>query len=155
VNLNLPEDYTGLMPEGWSGGKAIAKWWRGKIVLLYRVFRTCAECGNQMQIDVTKPALLGTVANAGLHLKRCPACRERAKSLGTNSRPKVAGDQPDAEREAQREIQKHAFYNGVPDETLRIVNATMREELDGLYKLNRELRERLAKYEPEPKMPWE
>ena len=38
--------------------------------------------------------------------------------------------------------------------TADTIIATMREELTGLYTLNKELRERLAKYEPAEQFPW-
>lgn len=156
---NTTEDYAGELPDGWTGGQHLSKWWRGKIVHLYTLFRACAQCGGKMRIDVTKAALDGTAKNAGLHLKRCATCRAAAKALGTNSRPKVEGEatpRPAASR--QDTIQPNDA------EQLRTANATMKDELDGLYAQTKELRERLAKYELPAameavangaKMPWE
>lgn len=96
-----------------------------------------------MQIDVSRAALDGTAKNAGLHLRRCATCRARSKALNTSSRPHVEGESP---------AQAVAIS---ADETLRLANAAMKEELTGLYAQNRELREQLAKYEPELRMPWD
>jgi hypothetical protein len=137
------EDYQGPLPAGWTDGQSVTKWWRGKLMHLYALRRPCAECAAEMRIDVTRAALDGMAKNAGLHLKRCATCRARSKALNTVSRPHVEGEP------------KHIVVEPLSaDETLRMVNATMREELNGLYAQNRELRERLARYEPEPNMPW-
>lgn len=150
---NTVEDYQGELPDGWTGGQHFTKWWRGAYVHLYTLKKPCAQCGKEMRIDVTKAALEGKAKNAGLHLKRCAACRAASKALGSSSRPKVEGEE------------KHAFLPIVDNELeqLRTANATMKEELAGLYAQNRELRERLEKYELAPamaavaagRMPWE
>jgi hypothetical protein len=144
---NTVEDYQGPLPDGWTGGQSTMKWWRGKIMHLYKLVRPCAECGAEMRIDVSKAALIGTAKNAGLHLRRCAVCRARTKALNTSSRPQVEGES------SAREVV--AVEPQSADETLRSANATMKEELEGLYAQNRELRDRLAQYEPEPRMPWE
>ena len=123
-----------------AGGQSTTKWWRGRIMHLYRLARPCAECGAEMRIDVSKAALDGTAKNAGLHLKRCATCRARAKALGTTSRPQTED--------------KHAFSVPVEPAMADTIIATMKEELTGLYAQNKELRERLSKYEA-PRMPWE
>lgn len=144
--MNAPqptEDYKLPLPAGWTGGKSTTKWWRNKIIHLYRLHRPCAQCGVEMRIDVTRAALDGTAKNAGLHLKRCPDCRAKLKGADTSSRPAVEGIQPGV------------FSNGGDEiEMLRTANATMKEELAGVYAQNKELRERLLRYEPELKMPW-
>lgn len=140
------ENYTGPMPEGWKGGAHVSKWWRGKMVHLYTLHKPCAECGAEMRIDVSKAALDGTAKNAGLRLKRCAVCRARDKATGTSSRPIVAG---------QHDALKHALEGTTPDDALIAANEVMREELKGLYAELRTLRQRLEKYEPEPRMPWE
>ncbi len=140
ASTNPLEDYTGPLPAGWKGGHAVSKWWRGKLMHLYTLRRPCAECGLEMRIDVTRGALIGAAKNAGLHLKRCATCRARDKALQTSSRPRVENEPP------PRELVD-------ADETLRAANATMRDELAALYALNKELRERLSRYEP--RMPWE
>jgi hypothetical protein len=143
--MTAPENYNGRLPEGWTGGASFEKWWRGKLIHLYTLTKPCAQCGSEMRIDVTKGAIEGTAKNAGLHLKRCALCRGKLKALGTASRPTVAG-QP-----SRREI-----ANSMPElrnEALEAANATMKAELAGLYAQNKELRKRLAQYEP--KMPWE
>jgi hypothetical protein len=134
---NMTTDLTGLIPHGWAGGEAVTKWWRGKHLHLYRLRKNCAQCGTEMILDVTKAAIVGTAKNAGLHLTRCPQCRAASKEGGATSRPLTQVAQP----------------TSVPNtdmtemETLRTANVTMKEELDGLYTLNKELREKLARYE--------
>ena len=86
------ENWTKELPNGWTGGEAKTKWWRGKFVHLYRLTKPCAQCNRPMVIDVTAAALEGTAQNAGLHLKRCPECRAASKN-GT-SRPKAIGAMP-------------------------------------------------------------
>lgn len=144
------DNYFGKLPEGWTGGEAKRKWFRGAVITLFTLQRNCAQCHRPMTIDVTREAIEGTKKNAGLHLKRCEGCRDATKALGTHSRPHVSGDAPTI----------------IPDPEaaqLRTANATMKEELAGLYADNRELRARLEKYEPftpvqngtPHKMPWE
>lgn len=154
---NPTDDWKGELPKGWTGGQALSKWWRGQIIRLYTLRKPCAQCGGEMRIDVTKAALEGTAKNAGIHLKRCATCRAKTKALNTSSRPHVEG-----------EITKHALEQIPVDvlevDQLRTANATMKEELKGLYAQNSALRERLAKYELAPameavasgqRMPWE
>lgn len=136
-----PDRYEGPLPAHWSGGEATAKWWRGKLMNLYRLTRACSECGGVMNIDVTKAALEGTAKNAGLHLKRCATCRARSQAIGTTSRPHVNGELAG--------LSKLAY-----SDTEKTIIATMKEELKGLYALNKDLRERLAKYEAPEKFPW-
>lgn len=88
----MSTDLTGLIPFGWNGGEAVTKWWRGKYIHLYRLRKDCAQCGKEMVLDVTKAAITGTAKNAGLHLTRCPGCREASKSEGGTSRPRTAGE---------------------------------------------------------------
>lgn len=142
------EDYQGALPDGWTGGQSVTKWWRGSILHLYKLARLCAECGTEMRIDVTRGALDGTKKNAGLHLTRCATCRARAKALGTSSRPRVDGQPTPAALRA-------TAYVAAPIEpaTAETIIATMKEELTGLYAANKELRKKLAKYEPES-FPW-
>ena len=137
---DILENYKGALPDGWKGGASVTKWWRGRIMHLYRLTRPCAECAAEMTIDVTKHALEGTAKNAGLHLKRCAICRARAKAIGTTSRPHVDGEPP------ARELIKHAF-----GDTAETIIATLTAEVKGLYTQNKELRQRLAKYE---QFPW-
>ena len=135
--------YNGQLPDGWNGGAPVTKYWNGDYIHLYRVTRPCANCGAEISLDVTKKALDGSKKNAGLLLRNCPKCRAERKaggvgSRGGKSRP-VAGDAPVA---------------AAPNEelaALRTMVATMKEDLEGLYVQNRELRERLS----DVKMPWE
>lgn len=162
--MNVTEKYTGLMPAGWTGGQSMTKWWRGRHMHLYTLTRPCAECGNEMRIDVTKAALDGSAYNAGLKLRRCAKCRATTAALKTTSRPKVEGEAP------PQQLKEKA------DTTAAAMLATMKEEVSGLYAENKQLRTeadvlrmRLAKYELAPamervangstqsghKMPWE
>lgn len=153
---NAIEDYQGELPDGWTGGQALTKWWRGALVHLYTLKKPCAECKGEMRIDVTKAALEGRAKNAGLHLKRCATCRARSRALNTSSRPHVEG-------EVKNPFVATPAVEGSELDQLRTANATMKEELDGLYAQNRELRQRLEKYELAPamaavaagRMPWE
>ena len=139
------EIYDGILPKGWTGGEASTKWYKGKLIHLYRLTRKCAQCGNEMRIDVTKQALEGTAKNAGLHLKRCSVCRARAKGERTSSRPRVEGEP------SPRDLAKQQAFT---EEAATII-ATLKAEVTGLYALNKELRQRLAKYEPqEQQFPW-
>lgn len=158
--MNTVERYFGALPYNWTGGEAFSKWWRGKIVHLYTLKKPCAQCGGEMRIDVTRDAIDGKAKNAGLHLKRCETCRAATRALGTSSRPKTEG-------EPVLPAKKHALpEEAAPatDEALRTANATMKEELEGLYAINKELRQRLSRYELGPameavangqRMPWE
>lgn len=148
--MNAIENWTGPLPEGWTGGEQLTKWWRGQYVHLYTLRKPCAQCGREMRIDVSKAALEGTAKNAGLKLKRCKICRDASRALGSSSRPHVEGQE------------RHAAPAEQP--TVDTMIATMKEELEGLYAQNKELRERLSKYELAPameavasgrRMPWE
>lgn len=162
-NDPLPPNWAGPLPNNWTGGESITKFWRGKWLHLYSLRKQCAQCQGTMTIAVTRAALEGTAKNAGLHLKRCAACRDANKRLNTHSRPYVEGQE-----------QRLAAQAAAPDpaammelETLRATNATMKAELDGLYEVVRDLRKRLAQYELQPameamaanhktqKLPWE
>lgn len=123
----MSTDLTGLIPHGWAGGEAVTKWWRGKHLHLYRLRKNCAQCGKEMILDVTKAAIVGTAKNAGLHLTRCPQCRAVSKSEGGTSRPTTRSEPVQVVDDNELE-------------TLRSANATMKEELEGLYAQIKELR---------------
>lgn len=87
--------YESELPDGWTGGLPVTKYWRGDYIKLYRVTRTCASCSSEISIDVTKKALQGKSKNAGLLLRNCPDCRDARRaggvgSRGGTSRPTVA-----------------------------------------------------------------
>jgi hypothetical protein len=86
----------GTMLHGWKIGEPITKWWRGKYIHLYRITKPCAQCGQEMVLDVTKKALAGTAKNSGFQLTRCPDCRATSRSQSGTSRPVVlnASQQP-------------------------------------------------------------
>ena len=135
--------YVGELPDGWQGGTPVTKYWNGNYIHLYRVTRACATCQAEISIDVTKHALEGTKKNAGLLLRNCPKCRAERKaggpgSRGGNSRP-TAGAAPTVQPTAVIPAGK-TLIDTAELETLRTVNATMKEELDGLYMQLKELR---------------
>lgn len=142
----MTDRYEGKLPDGWSGGNAVSKWWRGRLSHLYRLTKPCAECGGEMRIDVTKHALDGIAKNAGLHLKRCNTCRAKSKSIKTTSRPHVNGEPPPG-----------TFAKQTVNEQMQTAIATLTAEVTGLYAQNKELRQQLARYEAASaqKMPWE
>lgn len=131
------ETYTGTLPDGWSGGTPITKRFRGDFVHLYRLTRPCKSCGAEIKIDVTKRALDGEAKNAGLLLKNCTTCRADRKNGGVGSRGGTSRPQVETAGGAEH---------------LVTANATMKQELVGVYAENRELRARLAKYELQPAM---
>lgn len=139
--------YEGILPEGWKGGDPVTKFWRGNMTHLYRVVRPCKLCEAEITLDVTRAALEGIKKNAGLLLRSCPACRAERKaggpgSRGGKSRP-VGGTVEQSRNAIENEM-----------EILRTANATMRQELAGLYAQVRELHEQLG-IKNNVKMPWE
>lgn len=123
--------YDKPLPEGWSGGDPVTKYWGGNYVHLYRVTRPCATCGAEISLHVTKGALDGSKKNAGLLLRNCPKCRAERKAGGVGSRG--GRSRPVAE------VATPAAVDNTELETLRTANATMKEELEGLYAQLKEL----------------
>ena len=82
----MHNNFDGELPEGWQGGEAVTKHWRGDFIHLYRVHRPCNSCGAEIRIDVTKKALQGFTKNTGLLLRNCPSCRAVRKAGGPGSR---------------------------------------------------------------------
>ena len=128
--------YDKPLPEGWSGGDPVTKYWGGNYVHLYRVTRPCATCGAEISLHVTKGALDGSKKNAGLLLRNCPKCRAERKAGGVGSRG--GRSRPVAEAAVP------ALVDNTELEALRTANATMKEELDGLYVQLKELRQQLG-----------
>lgn len=155
------EPFEGELPEGWSGGEAVTKFWNGKFLHLYRVRRPCKTCQAEIRIDVTKAALQGFKKNAGLLLRNCPTCREARKAGGVGSRG--GGSRPVAEGGGTPPAKPETIIVGVSDELerLRNINHSLEQEVDGLNMLLREANGRLAQYELQPalqaanRMPWE
>lgn len=153
--MNVIAPYDGILPDGWTGGEAVTKRWRGDFLHLYRVRRACAGCGTEITLDVTRRALEGQAKNVGLLLRNCPSCRAARKAGGPGSRG--GKSRPTAENTIP------ATEEG--EQTKDMVITTMKAELTGLYKTVRELRDRLGKYELGPalaaakesskKMPWD
>lgn len=129
--------YDGELPDGWQGGAPVTKYWNGNYIHLYRVTRLCASCQAEISLDVTKQALDGTKKNAGLLLRNCPKCRAARKAGGVGSRGGTS--RPTANETVVPPVNNEEL------ERLRTANATMKEELDGLYM---QLKELLAEREP-------
>jgi hypothetical protein len=72
---------------GWKIGEPVTKFWRGKYIHLYRLSRSCAQCGTELTLDVSKAALDGTAKNSGIGLVRCLGCRAAARLQDATSRP--------------------------------------------------------------------
>jgi len=140
--------YDGELPDGWQGGDPITKYWNGDYIHLYRVTRPCANCQAEISLDVTKKALDGTKKNAGLLLRNCPKCRAERKAGGPGSRG--GKSRPVAGEPAVAPVRPAAPVDNEELETLRTANVTMKEELTGLYALNKELREQIAALQPAP-----
>lgn len=132
--------FDGELPDGWQGGDPVTKFWNGNYIHLYRVTQPCVTCGVEISIDVTRHALDGSKKNAGLLLRNCPKCRAERKaggpgSRGGTSRPVANGSAP-----VQTTIAAVPAEIMQELETLRTANATMKEELEGLYVQLKELR---------------
>lgn len=131
--------HDGLL-SGWRYDKPVRKWFQGGFRNAHRITRECPTCAGTYAIEVTTAALLGSAANHGLALRRCKACRAALKRGGVEY--------------AARKEQDGTGADISELERLRAANATMKEELSGLYARNKELTEKLSLYEPK-KMPWE
>ena len=144
--------YDGQLPDGWKGGDPVTKYWNGDYIHLYHVTRPCATCGAEISLDVTKKALDGTKKNAGLLLRNCPKCRAERKAGGVGSRGGKS-------RPVAGEPVAPASAPGVTEELeqLRTANATMKEELTGLYAQIKELRgvQHVAPAVPKPVQTYE
>jgi hypothetical protein len=162
----MPENWTKELPQGWRGGEAVTKWWRGSMLHLYRLRKPCAQCADEMVIDVTAAALEGKAKNAGLLLQRCQNCRAAAK--GGTSRPRtnkapspaVSSQAPaqaavsgaDPGELAELKAERDEYAQSVMDQGQLI--GTLKRE-------NEQLKARLAQYElpaamaAANKMPWE
>jgi len=121
--------YDGELPEGWQGGVPVTKYWNGDYIHLYRVSRTCASCQAEISLDVTKKALEGKAKNTGLLLRNCPECRKARKAGGVGSR----GGKSRPVAVAGAEAAAAPVADGAELDALRTANATMKEELEGLY----------------------
>lgn len=146
--------YIGELPDGWQGGDPVTKFWNGNYIHLYRVTRACATCGAEISIDVTKHALDGSKKNAGLLLRNCPKCRAERKAGGPGSRG--GNSRPTAGVAAPVQVAIAAGMSQISTvelETLRTANATMKEELEGLYMQLKELHGQSARVMPWPGTP--
>ena len=166
-------DWTVGLLAGWTYDKEVNKWFQGQFRRAHRLTRPCPTCSETIVLDVTAKALEGKVTNHGLALRRCKKCRaalkagpqayaERKASAGVGShggmsRPTTVEGVQAAILSAHTKNAAQAETPTAPAvpaeimqelETLRTANATMKEELDGLYMQNKELRQRLASYEP-------
>lgn len=78
--------HEGPLPDGWSGGEAVTKYWKGNYAHLFRLTRQCNKCGVTITLDVSKRALTGEARNAGLKIVNCGECRAKHKAGGPGSR---------------------------------------------------------------------
>lgn len=132
-------DWTQGPLAGWTYDKPVSKWFQGGFRNVHRLTRTCPTCSGPIVLDVTEKALRGEAQNHGLALRRCKTCRKALKAGPTvyaEHKAQVAPAAPVVIVEGSAELA-----------SLRAANATMKEELTGLYDTVRELREQLAKYE--------
>ncbi len=144
-------DWVSGLLAGWTYDKPINKWFQGAFRHAHRLTRPCPTCSEIIVLDVTTKALEGKATNHGLALRRCKKCRTALKAgpeVYAMRKAEVA-DKPAPAAAAPPPVVQVATApadNGEL-ELLRTANITMKEELDGLYVLNKELRERLALYE--------
>lgn len=131
-------DWTAGPLAGWTYDKPVQKWFQGGFRNVHRLTRTCPTCSGPIVLDVTEKALRGEAQNHGLALRRCKACRKALKDPVAYAAVKAQ-----AAAVAPVVIVEGSQQNN----ELRMANATMKEELTGLYAVVAELRERLAKYE--------
>jgi hypothetical protein len=161
----MAENWTKELPNGWRGGEAVTKWWRGSMLHLYRLRKPCAQCSNEMVIDVTAAALSGDAKNAGLLLQRCQNCR--AASKGGTSRPrtdKLAVVTPqatvqgiDVAEHAQVKAERDEYAEGIAEQMTRC--GVLQRKHDALFAElqivkaeNATLRNKFALYELQPAM---
>jgi len=139
-------DWTTGLLAGWTYDKPVNKWFQGAFRHAHRLTRPCPTCSDTIVLDVTAKALEGNATNHGLALRRCKTCRKALKA-GPQAyavRKEAVADKPAAPVPVQVVVQPTA---AVPAEimqeleTLRTINTTMKEELDGLYMQLRELRQ--------------
>lgn len=156
TNLNPADlDWASGLLAGWKYDKPVNKWFQGQFRHAHRITRPCPTCAETIVLDVTTKALEGKATNHGLALRRCKKCRTALKA-GPEAyavrKAEVAGA-PATERveaAAKPEVVTIAPVDSAELESLRTAVATMKDELDGLYAQNKELRERLAAYELAP-----
>jgi hypothetical protein len=136
----------GTTLHGWKIGEPVTKWWRGKYIHLYRVTKACAQCQQEMTLDVTKAALMGTAKNSGFHLTRCLECRATTRSQPSTSRPVVLDATPQS-------TAPQSPGDASEVEHLRAVNSTMLQEINCSNEYVRELEAKIKALEakkPEP-----
>ncbi len=162
----MSTDFTGIIPFGWKGGEAVTKWWRGQHLHLYRLRKDCAQCGQEMTIDVTKAAIMGTAKNAGLQLTRCVKCRSVAKETGGTSRPTTinrapavaeSGADPVEFERLQRNDEKlflivRRLQTIMPATTLVDVVEAVEKMIEGGNRLKAEYDSLRTKYELQPRI---
>lgn len=131
-------DWTAGPLAGWTYDKPTQKWFQGQFRNVHRLTRTCPTCSGPIVLDVTEKALRGEAQNHGLALRRCKRCRKALKDPA-----------------AYAEIKAHAatvapvviIEGSEENAELRMANATMKEELEGLYVQVAELRAKLATFD--------
>lgn len=132
---------TGLLA-GWTYDKEVNKWFQGAFRHAHRLIRHCPTCSDTIVLDVTAKALEGKATNHGLALRRCKACRKALKA-GPQAyavRKEAVADKPALPVQMAPVAAGMSQISTDELETLRTVNATMKEELEGLYMQLKELR---------------
>lgn len=157
----MAENWAKELPNGWQGGEAITKWWRGSILHLYRLRKACGQCSAEMVIDVTAAALNGDAKNAGLLLQRCQNCR--AASKGGTSRPRT--DVPaasvalpiqailqgvDPAEHAQVKAERDEYAEGVAEQMARC--GVLQRKHDALFAEVQVLKAKMATFLLQPAM---
>jgi hypothetical protein len=128
-------DWKSDLLAGWTYVEPTTRWFQGHFRSAHRIARTCPTCTETIVLEVTTKALRGEAKNHGLALRRCKKCRDALKQ----------GKATYALHKAEAAITGQPTQP--PDEKTAMANRVMKEELEGLYAENKELRNRLAKYE--------
>lgn len=135
-------DWTAGILAGWTYDKPVNKWFQGQFRHAHRLHRSCPTCTEMIVIDVTTKALEGKATNHGLALRRCKKCRLALKAgpQAYAARKDELADKP-AQAVVAAPVQPAAVaVDNEELEKLRTANATMKEELEGLYMQLKELR---------------
>lgn len=138
-------DWASGLLAGWTYDKPVNKWFQGAFRHAHRLTRPCPTCTETIVLDVTTKALEGKATNHGLALRRCKKCRTALKA-GPEAyavRKAEVADKPAPAQTVQAVAAAPAIDAALTEELerLRTANATMKEELDGLYMQLKELRE--------------
>jgi hypothetical protein len=156
-------DWAAGLLAGWTYDKPVNKWFQGQFRHAHRLTRPCPTCTETIVLDVTTKALEGKATNHGLALRRCKKCRLALKAgpeayavRKAEVAPAVAASVVQPAAAVQKNYGNQSPVEiavGMSElESLRSANATMKEELEGLYAQLKELRGTQAVIE-QPAMP--